>query len=276
MHETLLDEATYDANRAEIVEISNLLGSTDPSTAQTLFYMNSTGMRARYARFHLQRAQIVLEPGALHRMVGQLEMTTTSNGGVRGMFGRAMLSQETLFLNTISGTGTVMLEPTFGHLLLMEMSQAEGGIIVDKGMFLASLGGVKVEAALQRNISSAFFGGEGFFQTLITGKGIVTLQSPVPADEIEIHHLKEGETLKVDGNFALLRSQSVGFSVEKSSRSWMQTAVSGEGLLQTFKGPGQVWLAPTQDIYERLSTPQGIASLHLPPGRRSTTTGNGS
>ena len=51
-----------------------------------------------------------------------------------------------------------------------------------------------------------------------------------------------------------MRTGGVNFKAEKSSKSWMSTAVSGEGLLQTFSGTGKVWLAPTQGVYEQLAT----------------------
>ena len=38
---------------------------------------------------------------------------------------------------------------------------------------------------------------------------------------------------------------------------------NGEGLLQTFSGTGEVWLAPTQTIYDRLRT-QGLTALVRP------------
>jgi uncharacterized protein (AIM24 family) len=62
------------------------------------------------------------------------------------------------------------------------------------------------------------------------------------------------ETLQVDGNFALMRTGRIEFSVEKSTKGIIGTLTSGEGLLQTFRGTGSVWLAPTQDIYQKLQT----------------------
>ena len=72
--------------------------------------------------------------------------------------------------------------------------------------------------------------------------------------------------MSVDGNFALLRTEEIEFKAEKSSKTWIGTAVSGEGLLQTFSGTGTVWLAPTQGIYQLLSTPRRLHKLSLPPG----------
>ncbi len=97
----------------------------------------------------------------------------------------------------------------------------------------------------------ALFGGEGWFQTRIRGTGICVLESPVPADEVLRIDLK-GETLQVDGNFALMRTGRIDFSVEKSTRSLLGTITGGEGLLQTFRGTGSVWLAPARGLYEQL------------------------
>ena len=98
---------------------------------------------------------------------------------------------------------------------------------------------------------SSFLFAEGLYQTKLDGNGVVALQSPVKADEV----LKvpcDDEVLRVDGNFALLRKGDVQYAVEKSSRSTVGTLTGGKGLMHTFRGTGEVWLAPTQGVYERL------------------------
>jgi len=135
----------------------------------------------------------------------------------------------------------------------------------------AGTSGLDISSAMQKNISSALFGGEGLFQTKISGEGIAVLYSPVPVTEIQKVQLTN-EKLSVDGNFTLLRSEGIEFKAEKSSKSWVATSVSGEGLLQTFSGTGSVWIAPTQGIYELLSTSEGISQLALAPGTMNTKT----
>ncbi len=81
----------------------------------------------------------------------------------------------------------------------------------------------------------------------------------MPAGEVLRIDLRD-ETLQVDGNFALMRTGRIDFSVEKSTRSLLGPITSGEGLLQTFRGTGSVWLAPTQEIYQKLKA-GGINSL---------------
>jgi uncharacterized protein (AIM24 family) len=96
-------------------------------------------------------------------------------------------------------------------------------------------------------------------QTRIRGSGICVFELPVPADEVVRIDMKD-ETLQVDGNFALMRTGQIEFSVEKSTKGLFGTRTGGEGLLQTFRGTGSVWLAPTQDIYQKLQS-GGLASM---------------
>jgi uncharacterized protein (AIM24 family) len=69
------------------------------------------------------------------------------------------------------------------------------------------------------------------------------------------------DTLKVDGSFAILRSASLEFSAEKSAKSFYGTLKSGEGILQTFRGTGTVWLAPTESFYAGLGNANHVANL---------------
>ena len=64
------------------------------------------------------------------------------------------------------------------------------------------------------------------------------------------------DTLKVDGNFAVLRTSSLDFTVERSAKTLIGSAVSGEGLVNVYRGTGQVWLAPTIKVYKTLEMAQ--------------------
>ena len=215
-------------------------------------------------------AEAIAESGALHFMLGQIQMESKI-GGVSGL-GRAMMNKfvtkEAAIMPRYRGTGQIYLEPSFSHFLIYRLMGEE--VIADKGMFCCGQGTLDIGSALQRNVSSALFGGEGLFQTRIKGKGICVFESPVPVDEVMRIDLKD-ETLQVDGNFALMRTGRIEFSVEKSTRSLLGTLTSGEGLLQTFRGTGSVWLAPTQEIYEKLHS-GGLASMGVAPRSSNTAT----
>ena len=73
----------------------------------------------------------------------------------------------------------------------------------------------------------------------------MVLESPVPRDELIEFDLKEDE-LKIDGNMAIAWSNSLKFTVERSSKSLVGSAISGESLVNVYRGTGKVLMAPTQ------------------------------
>ena len=52
------------------------------------------------------------------------------------------------------------------------------------------------------------------------------------------------DVLKIDGNMAIAWSGSLNFTVERSGKTLIGSAASGEGLVNTYRGTGKVLLAP--------------------------------
>lgn len=276
MNLEVIDRAeAEDGSLVEVVQYSQLKGSADIRTAEELYFASESGMHLKMVRIRLKNSHVRVEPSAMYFMKGQLETRASTGGGIIKGLTRKVVSGESFFVNQIHGTGDIYLEPTFGHFFLHRVEQNEGGVIVDKSLFYAGTAGLDISATRQKNVSSALFGGEGYFQTLIRGSGVAILYSPVPQDEI-IRYQLTGDKLSVDGNFALMRSEQINFRAEKSSKSWVATSVSGERLLQTFEGSGYVWIAPTQGVYEKLSRPEGIQMMATPPGSIHTQTDSSS
>lgn len=273
MDYTVIDQKTTSGGRIDVVEYGPLAGSSDARTAEKLFFLREARMTLKSIRITLNRGKCRIEPGALYHMHGQLEMRTSTGGGIISAVARRVASGESLFVNEVVGSGVLVLEPTFGHFILAEID-GEEGLIVDNGMFYAAIGDVDV--GVFRNRGSGMMAGEGLYQTKITGKGLVALYSPVPMKEISEAHITPEDPLFVDGNFALMRTTGVAFTLTRSSKSWFATSQSGEGLLQTFRGTGTVWFAPTQHVYEMLASPAGLDELSRATGNRSNTVGRAS
>lgn len=96
---------------------------------------------------------------------------------------------------------------------------------------------------VRSNFSSAVAGGEGLFNLNLSGNGVVALESNVPKNEL-IYVDLEDDTLKIDGHFAIAWSGGLKFTVERSSKSLLGSAVNGEGLVNVYRGTGRVLLAP--------------------------------
>ena len=235
----------------QILEYENLEGATDVETALGLNIIRKSGIKLKQIRIVLEDSSVILEPGVLSYMKGNIRISSKS-GGVLGL-GKKLISSkltgETVFKPTYSGNGEIFLEPSFGNFALIELEDDE--IIVDDGLFFACESSVEVGVSMQRNISAALLGDESFCQTKISGSGIVALEIPVPESEIFKCVLID-DTLKVDGNFAILRTGNIEFTVEKSSKSIIGSVTSGEGLVNVYRGSGEVWLIPTKSVYSDL------------------------
>lgn len=71
----------------------------------------------------------------------------------------------------------------------------------------------------------------------------MALESPTPRDEL-IEFELDNDVLRIDGNMAVAWSNSLNFSVEKSTKSLLGSAVSGEGFVNVYRGTGKVLMAP--------------------------------
>ena len=248
----------------EVIEYTQLAGSDNLDVAAKLFYASQVGMRLKQIKIQLQNGAAQLETGIMQFMKGNIDADTTL-GGLGGLAKKMLtnaLTQETTFRPRYRGIGDIYCEPTFGHFMLLALSNEEA--IIDKGLFYASEGSIEVGVAMQKNISSAMLGGEGLFQTKISGTGWAVMSIPVPASEV-VRYTLNNEKLSVDGTIALLRKGNIEYRVEQSNKSRLGSAISGEGLLQTFTGTGEVWLAPTQSFYTRLRS-ESLQNLIRTPG----------
>lgn len=263
---TMVSEMTNDS-KIQVLEYESLDGATDIETAFGLQIMKDGGIKLRQVRMILEQSAVKLEAGALSYMKGNISIKSKT-GGVIGLgkkFINSKLTGEEMFKPTYEGTGEIFLEPSFGHYALIELEDEE--VIVDDGLFYACEDEVEIGSTMQKSVSSMLFGNEGLYQTSLSGSGIVVLELPVP--ETEIFKCKLfNDTLKVDGNFAVLRTSNIKFTVEKSS-GVIGSVTSGEGLLNVYKGTGEVWLLPTKSVYRDLKV-EGLTAMTNPDGDINT------
>ncbi len=116
-------------------------------------------------------------------------------------------------------------------------------MVIDDGLFLACEGSVDIKTVARKNLSSAIAGGEGLFNSCLTGTGYAVLECNCPREELVEVQLQD-DVLKVDGNFAIAWSESLKFTVERSTKTLIGSAASGEGLVNVYRGTGKVLMAP--------------------------------
>lgn len=218
-----------------------------PHNAQLAYYCSKMNVRKRQVICDLGKAHITLQAGAMQWMAGNVNATTGVKG-VGDLFGKALrgsVTGESAIKPEYTGDGTLVLEPTYKHILLVDVEDWNDFIVLDDGLFLACDSRLTHKAVMRSNLSSAVAGNEGLFNLGIRGKGILCLESPCPKEELIEITLKD-DVLKVDGNMAIAWSGTLNFTVERSGKSLIGSAASGEGLVNVYRGTGKVLIAPVR------------------------------
>lgn len=218
--------------------------SVFPSNAMTAYYCAEMNVRKRQVLIELNGTPWTIQAGAMQWTGGNVKMSSGIKG-VGDFFGKAISSKvtkETIAKPEYTGNGLLMLEPTYRHILLVNVGEW-GGIVLEDGLFLACDSNIKQKTVARSNLSSASLGGEGLFNLCLIGNGIAVLESPAPMQEL-IEFELDNDEVRIDGNMAIAWSNSLQFTVEKSSKSLLGSAVSGEGLVNVFRGTGRILMAP--------------------------------
>ena len=219
--------------------------SVTPETAMTAYYSAQMNVKKRQLLCDLSKSPITTQAGAMQWMVGNTNATTglKNVGDFFKKTIRGSVTGESAIKPEYKGTGEIILEPTNKYLVLLDAEEWEGNVVLEDGLFLACESSLKHKAVMRSNVSSAVLGGEGLFNLSLQGKGTFCIESYCPKEELIIVEL-EDDVLKIDGNMAIVWSGSLNFTVERSGKSLIGSAASGEGLVNVYRGTGKVLMCP--------------------------------
>lgn len=219
--------------------------SVDHGTAQEAYYASEMNVRRRQLVCDINLSNITIQAGAMQWMVGDVKATTGVKGigDFIGKSFRGSVTKESAIKPEYTGTGKLVLEPTYKYILLIDVDDWNGSLVIEDGLFLACDSELKHKAVMRSNFSSATMGGEGLFNLGLSGRGVVALESYVPREELIEIELEDDE-IKIDGNMAIAWSGSLKFTVERSGKTLIGSAASGEGLVNVYRGTGKILMAP--------------------------------
>ena len=234
--------------------------SVSPMNAMNEYFMSKMHVRRRQVVIDIDKDHsAVIQAGAMQWMGGNVQATS----GVKGIgdfLGKALkgaVTKETAVKPEYVGEGCLVLEPTYKYIILADIGKwGSAGMTIEDGMFLACDANVKSKVVARKNLSSAVLGSEGLFNLSLQGNGVAALESNVPEDEL-IEVILENDELKIDGNLAVCWSSNLEFTVERSTKTLVGSAVSGEGLVNVYRGTGRVLMfpvAPTTSLFESTNT----------------------
>ncbi|QWW19418.1 AIM24 family protein [Schaalia sp. 19OD2882] len=140
------DDITVIASRGmfSVLEYAKDL-SVNAQSAQQAYFEAQMNVRRRQVLIELGGGTATVQAGAMQWMAGQVALTSGVKGAgdLIGKMFRGAVIGESAVKPQYAGTGVVVLEPTTKHVLLVDLSQWGGGIVVEDGMFLASEGGIE-------------------------------------------------------------------------------------------------------------------------------------
>ena len=103
--------------------------------------------------------------------------------------------------------------------------------------FLCAQNDVDVDLSIQKKLSSAVFGGEGFLLQKISGNGTAFIAA---CGDVAEFNLQPGEVLKVSTSNAVLWEDTVQYEIQRI-KGVKNMLFGGEGLFVTIlRGPGKV------------------------------------
>ena len=234
--------------------------SVSPMNAMNEYFMSKMNVRRRQVVIDIDKDHsAIIQAGAMQWMGGNVRATS----GVKGIgdfLGKAIkgaVTKETAVKPEYVGEGCLVLEPTYKYIILADIGKwGSAGMTIEDGMFLACDANLKSKVVAKKNLSSAVLGSEGLFNLSLQGNGVAALESNVPEDEL-IEVILENDELKIDGNLAVCWSSNLEFTVERSTKTLVGSAVSGEGLVNVYRGTERVLMcpvAPTTSLFESTNT----------------------
>ncbi len=231
--------------------------SIDPEHAQIAYFASKMNVRKRQLVIELSdEVGVNVQAGEMQMLIGDID----ASSGVKGLGDylkkavSSTVTKESIVKPFYSGNGLLVLEPTFKYIILEDLSDWPDGMVIEDKMFLASEETVDMELTVIKTLSAAVLGGEGLISTLLSGTGMVALESSVPQDELIEVELKD-DVLKVDGNMAVAWSPDLKFTVQTATSSLVGSAISGEGFVNVYEGTGKVLIAPVRSN-PRISVPE--------------------
>lgn len=178
------------------------------------------------------------EAGAMVSMTPDIQMETSTQGGVLKGLKRSVLGGESFFMNTFTATGP-QGEITFAPSLpgdIVHWPLAGQTVYLQSGSYLASSPGIDVDSSWGG--AKTFFSKEGLFVLKCTGSGDLLVSS---YGAIHTMDLQPGQVYVVDTGHMVGWSEGVTYEVTKSG-GWKSTLLGGEGLVCRLTGPGRIYL----------------------------------
>ncbi len=182
---------------------------------------------------------IVAESGAMVSMSSNMQIKTSSRGGVLKGLTRSFLGGESFFMNTYTAQGgdaDIKLAPSVPGDLMHRTLNGED-FYLQSGAYVAGSPTIAIDTKFQG--LKGFFSGEGLFMLKASGKGDLFFCSFGAIEEVDVSAF-DGEYV-VDTGYIVAFESTLKYNI-RTVGGLKSTFFSGEGLVCKFTGSGKLWL----------------------------------
>lgn len=226
--------------------ITHLLPLSRPNLNPVDAYFDSLlQARQRQLICSLKKGDVNIGFGMIQWMVGDVRMNTNVRGPLSFLDQklRSSLIGQSSIVSRCTGSGEVILEPVSSDILLVDMADWMEGIVLESDMFLACTQDIALNVSGRTNLSSLAFGQEGAFNLTLNGQGTAALMVPCSKETI-VEVVLQDDEIRLEGHFAIAWSSTLHFSVESAGQTIPASVLSGEGIVNVYRGSGKILLAP--------------------------------
>lgn len=142
-----------------------------------------------------------------------------------------------------TGKGRIVCRPTSSHIVLIDTSEWLDSVVLDDNLFLACDNTLSHELQRYSNRSTHLTRRMRFYNLRIDGSGTLAIESPCPKSELFYVDLNN-DILRVEDDYVLMWTSTLDYYVEQSCRPHIGSSISGETLVNVYRGSGRVILAP--------------------------------
>jgi uncharacterized protein (TIGR00266 family) len=161
-----------------------------------------------------------------------------AGGGLLGGLKRAMLGGESFFQNLFTATrsgATVNLAPQLCGSMVVHQLDGRHELFIQGSSYVAAPDSVTIDTQFQG--FKGFFSGESLFFLKASGSGPVLLNAFGAIEEREL----DGKLILDTGHLVAFTS-GIAYAVQKASAGWIDSFLSGEGLVLALEGRGKIWI----------------------------------
>ena len=192
-----------------------------------------------------QGETVFIQRGSMVYHTPNVSLNTQLNAGGSGLgrfvkaVGRSMVSGESTFITQAvaeSDNGNLALAPdTPGQVIALELGEKQYRL--NDGAFLA-LDGTAFYTMERQSIGKALFGGQGGLFVMTTqGQGTLLANAFGSIKKIEL----QNQEITIDNAHVVAWSQSLDYNIHLENGFW-QSIGTGEGVVNTFRGTGEVYV----------------------------------